>query len=83
MDNGFEIISVCNISLNKELVISLNKNGEFVIAKRIIVDDEGVKKYFYEKGSIILNKENFVCMFENINDHLNSDQLTMNLKENL
>lgn len=71
MDVGFEIISVCNISQNKELVVSINKKGEFVIAKRIIVDDEGVKKYFYEKGSIILDKKNFNDMLENINCYLN------------
>ena len=49
MENGFKIISTCNITQNKQLVISKNKNDEIVIAKRFTIFDEGFEKFIYEK----------------------------------
>ena len=53
MENGFKIISTCNITQNKQLVISKNKNDEIVIAKRFTIFDEGFEKFIYEKGATI------------------------------
>lgn len=73
MINGFEIIGTCSLSKNKQLVISKNKEDEFVIAKRIKVDDEGYEKYFYEKGSIIIKEEDFYSLYNDLKEYMNNN----------
>jgi hypothetical protein len=69
MENGFKIISTCNITQNKQLVISKNKNDEIVVAKRFTVFDEGFEKFIYEKGATILNIDEFKKLIDNVKEY--------------
>lgn len=53
----FKVLQVCRIANNRELVLSLNENNEYVLATRVFVDVNGETKVFYEKGAIIINQE--------------------------
>lgn len=62
----FVILETCNLSESKELVLSKNNEGNYVLAKRFCVNDNGERKYFYEKGATIIQKEIFETFLENI-----------------
>lgn len=67
MKSKFEIIATCNLTNVKQLVISKNDANEIVIAKRMVIEDEGVTKYYYEKGAIVIPMEEFKNLLNDIN----------------
>lgn len=69
MDNGYKVITSCNISDYKEFVVSESKNGDIVLAKRFVVSDGGYERYMYEKGSIVLGRSEFDKFIEGINKY--------------
>lgn len=69
----FEILSVCKLSSNKSLVLSRNRDGKFVMAKRYNVEENGGEKFFYEKGAIVIEPENFVVFLKNLLKSVDTD----------
>lgn len=53
----FDIISTTKISENKELVISKTTKGDYVIATRAVIEENGRPKYYYDKGSLIIDSK--------------------------
>lgn len=53
----FKVLQTCKIADNRELVLSLNDNNEYVLATRVLVPINDETKVFYEKGAIIIGKE--------------------------
>lgn len=57
-EKKYREIAHCNISSMKQLVISENAEGNLVMAKRVIVNDEDEgMKLFFEKGATIIKEE--------------------------
>lgn len=64
---SYNVIFSCDIDENRQLVLSQDKNTEnFVIAQCYIINENGRKKRFYQKGSIEIKKEYFDQFIANI-----------------
>lgn len=50
-------IAHCHISPIRQMVVSHNQDGDIVMARRVIVEDEGNIKMFFEKGATIVKPE--------------------------